>query len=158
MRTFEELDCWKKATALRKKLSQRVKTFPSEERFRLIDQIIRSSRSATANIAEGYGRFHYQEFIQFCRQSRGSLLELIDHLIVAHDENYIDQKELEEFKQEIQECCAVLNGFINYLQKAKVDKGVVKEPNALYNNTSSEDTCETNEIFDGDTVNAYLIN
>jgi four helix bundle protein len=41
------------------------KTFPAEERFRLIDQMIRASRSSTANIAAGYGRFHFQENIQF---------------------------------------------------------------------------------------------
>ena len=86
-------------------------------------------------------------------------MELVDHLIVARDENYIDQKELEEFKQEIQECCAVLNGFINYLQRSKVDKGGVKEPNAFYNNYSaSEDTIERNENFDVSTDNTYLIN
>ena len=91
MKTFEELDCWKKAVALRKKLSLLVKTFPAEEKFRLIDQILRAARSVTANIAEGFGRFHYQEYIQYCRQSRGSLYEIIDHLIVAADEKYISK-------------------------------------------------------------------
>ena len=42
MKTFEELDCWKKAVALRKKLSLLVKTFPADEKFRLIDQILRA--------------------------------------------------------------------------------------------------------------------
>jgi len=132
MRTFEELECWKKAAELRRKLSVRVKSFPSEEKYKLVDQIVRASRSATANIAEGYGRFHYQEFIQYCRQSRGSLFELIDHLIVAEEEKYISKEELANFKTDIQECCAILNGFINYLQKAKIDKGIVKEPEIEY--------------------------
>jgi four helix bundle protein len=73
MKSFEELECWKKSAFLRKEIGVLVKTFPKEEKFRLIDQMIRCSRSVTANIAEGYGRFHYQEFVQFCRQSRGSL-------------------------------------------------------------------------------------
>lgn len=126
MKSFEELECWKKADALRKRLSILVKTFPSEEKYRLCDQIIRASRSVTANIAEGFGRFHYQENIQFCRQSRGSLYEIIDHLIVARDENYIADSDLIDLKREIQECLAILNGFINYLNRAKSEISSVK--------------------------------
>lgn len=131
MKSFEELECWKKATVLRKQLSILVKAFPSEEKYRLCDQIIRASRSVTANIAEGFGRFHYQENIQFCRQSRGSLYELIDHLIVASDEKYITIEQLNDFKKEIHECLAILNGFINYLSKAKSGTNV-KEPEVEY--------------------------
>lgn len=132
MKSFEELECWKKATELRKRLSTLVKSFPSDEKYRLCDQIIRASRSVTANIAEGFGRFHYQENIQFCRQSRGSLYELIDHLIVARDENYISDATLADFKKEINECLAILNGFINYLGRAKSESGSVKEPEEKY--------------------------
>lgn len=119
MRTFEDLDCWKKITALRRVLSDLVKTFPSDEKYRLTDQIIRAARSATSNIAEGYGRFHYQENIQYCRQTRGSLYELIEHLIVANDESIISKEVLTSLKSEIASCLAVLNGYINYLLKAK---------------------------------------
>lgn len=115
MKSFEELECWKKADALRKRLSILVKTFPSEEKHRLCD-----------HIAEGFGRFHYQENIQFCRQSRGSLYEIIDHLIVARDENYIADSDLIDLKREIQECLAILNGFINYLNRAKSESSSVK--------------------------------
>ena len=83
MKTFEDLDCWKKIAGLRRTLGELVKIFPAHEKYRLTDQIIRAARSATSNIAEGYGRFHYQENIQYCRQTRGSLYELIEHLIVA---------------------------------------------------------------------------
>jgi four helix bundle protein len=137
MKTFEELDCWKKATALRKKLSLLVKTFPTDEKFRLVDQILRASRSVTANIAEGFGRFHYQEYNQYCRQSRGSLYEIIDHLIVAAEEKYIT--ELNEIRKEINECLAVLNGFINYLLKAK-SGNVVEEPQIAYTLSEVHDT------------------
>lgn len=88
MHSFEELEVWKKARSLRKEISSLVKTFPNEEKYRLTDQIIRSSRSSTSNIAEGFGRFHYQENIQFCRQARGSLTETIDHLLCAFDEKF----------------------------------------------------------------------
>ena len=129
MKTFEDLDCWKKATSLRRRLSEIVKVFPQDEKHKLTDQIIRASRSVTANIAEGFGRFHYQEYVQYCRQSRGSLYEIIDHLIVACDERYISQEEFRKLKSEIEECLALLNGFINYLVKAKQTN--IHEP-ALY--------------------------
>jgi four helix bundle protein len=88
IRTFEDLEVWTVCRELRKELSELARTFPLEERYRLSDQLIRAARSVTANIAEGYGRFHYQENIQFVRQARGSLFEVIDHLIVACDTVY----------------------------------------------------------------------
>ena len=119
LKSFEELDCWKKASLLRRNLSGRIKKFPFEEKYRLVDQILRASRSVTANIAEGFGRFHYKENAQFCRHARGSLFELIDHLIVAYEEQLITEDEYNELKEQIMSCLAVLNGFINYLLKAK---------------------------------------
>lgn len=53
-----------------------IKGFLDHEKYELVSQMRRASRSVTHNIAEGYGRFHYQENIQFCRISRGSLHEL----------------------------------------------------------------------------------
>lgn len=50
----------------------------------------KASISVTANIAEGYGRFHYQELLQFFRIARGSLYELKDHLISCNDLSYIE--------------------------------------------------------------------
>jgi four helix bundle protein len=136
MKTFEDLDCWKKAAALRRKLSALTKRFPKEEKYRLEDQMIRASRSVTANIAEGFGRFHYQEYIQFCRQARGSLYEIVDHLIVAEEEKYISKEDLNNYKIEIEECFAVLNGFINYLGRAKQNK--VNEPEISYSNSDND--------------------
>ena len=119
--SFEELECWKEAASLRRKVRVKTKTFPPDEKFRLTDQLIRASRSATANIAEGFGRYHYQENTQFCRQSRGSLHEIIDHLIVANEEGYLTDEELNELKLHTHKCITILNGYINYLQKAKIN-------------------------------------
>ena len=117
--TFEDLTVWQWCRELRKKVSNLVKSFPKIEQFRLVDQMIRSSRSVTANIAEGYGRYHYQENIQFCRQARGSLYELLDHFTAALEERYINQKEFDEFRIEIFGSIKILNGYIKYLQKEK---------------------------------------
>lgn len=119
IRSFEDLECWKVGTELRRFVSQLVKTFPKEEQFDLTSQMKRASRSVTHNIAEGYGRFHYQENIQFCRQARGSSYELIDQFIVAFDEKYITNEELIKGKEQINKSLALLNGYIKYLMKAK---------------------------------------
>lgn len=82
--------------------------------------MIRASRSATANIGEGYGRFHYQENIQFCRQSRGSLYELIDHMTVANERGYIDPETTEDFTESISTAIKLLNGYIRHLNNQKL--------------------------------------
>ncbi|HIJ55602.1 MAG TPA: four helix bundle protein [Deltaproteobacteria bacterium] len=89
---FRDLEVWQRCRVIRKKIWELTKRLPLEERYRLSDQMIRSSRSSTACIAEGYGRFHFQENIQFCRQSRGSLYELIDHTLVAEESDCIDHR------------------------------------------------------------------
>ena len=78
-----------------------------------------SSRSITANIAEGFGRFHHQENIQFSRNSRGSLDETLDHMITAYDERYITKEILSEINKDYKECLRQLNGCIKYLKIAK---------------------------------------
>jgi four helix bundle protein len=93
--------------------------FPQYERYLLTDQIIRASRSATNCIAEGYGRYHYQENIQFCRQSRGSLFELMDHIIIAAECDYIDEDKQESTIHDIKAAIKKLNGYIKYLNNQK---------------------------------------
>jgi four helix bundle protein len=119
LKSFEELNCWKEAVALRKDLKLFLDSLPKNEEYRLKDQVIRFLRSATNNIAEGYGRFNHQENIQFCRISRGSLYEVIDHLLIAEEEKYITKEELAKQREHTTKCITILNGYINYLKKAK---------------------------------------
>jgi four helix bundle protein len=118
-KTFEDLKCWKACREFKIWASRLAAKFPVEERYSLKSQLIRSSRSSTANIAEGYGRFHYQETIQFCRQSRGSLYESLDHLITARDDNYINDKALAAGRELINNAIKLVNGYIRYLAKRK---------------------------------------
>ena len=115
---FYELSVYKVCRTFRKEISTLVKGFPKEEKYLLSAQLLDASRSITANIAEGFGRFHYQENIQFCRQSRGSLTEVMEHLITAYDENYIDKGILESFNKKYKSCLKDVNGYIKYLKTA----------------------------------------
>lgn len=134
LKSFKDLEVWQESRKLRQMVSKLVKKFPKDEKYRLVDQLIRASRSVTANIAEGYGRFHYQENIQFCRQARGSLYEIIDHLICAYDEGFIEKNELRDYNKNITSCIKLVNGFITYLRKAKQNK--VSEEEIAYDANS----------------------
>lgn len=128
IKSFEDLECWKACVDVRRFVSSLIKKFPQTEKYDLIDNMKRAARSATRNIAEGYGRFHYKENIQFCRQSRGSLFELIDDLITSKDEHYITDSEFSEGKIKIERALSILNGYINYLRSAQNEKTVGKIP------------------------------
>ncbi len=119
LRSFEDLIIWQEARALRKDIFELTKGLPSDERYRLSDQLIRASRSIGNNIAEGYGRYHYQEFIQFCRHSRGSLEEVKDHLLIALDCQYMSQQVYDQYKTRIDVLTRKLNAFISYLKSRK---------------------------------------
>ncbi|MBW1888866.1 MAG: four helix bundle protein [Deltaproteobacteria bacterium] len=118
-KSFEDLECWKTCTEVRRFIAEILKKYPKDERFALIDDMKRAARSTTHNIAEGFGRFHYQENIQFCRQSRGSLYELLDQLITSLDESFITSEEYENGRTLISKALALLNGYINYLSRQK---------------------------------------
>lgn len=119
-KSFEELDCWKEARNLRLYVKNTIITkIPDSEKYALIDQLKRASRSVGNNIAEGYGRFHYQENIQFCRIARGSLFETLDHVIVAYDEGYISEEELNQLREIHNKALLILNGYIKYLTNLK---------------------------------------
>ena len=117
MKGFTELDAWKKSRILRNDIFELTKSFPGDEKYRLADQIIRSSRSIGNNIAEGHGRFHYADSSKFLINACGSAAETIDHLIIALDQNYISNEIFEKFKLQLEECLKLINGYINYLLK-----------------------------------------
>lgn len=116
-KTFEELECWKEARKLRNHIKDNlIPKLPDFEKYNLSSQISRSSRSVGNNISEGFGRFNYQEYIQFCRMARGSLTETLDHSIIALDEKYITEKDLEEIRIIYNRTLLLINGFIKYLK------------------------------------------
>ena len=119
MQTLDTLEVYISAKAFRKEVVQIANTFPKEEKFLLVAQIKDSARSISANIAEGYGRFHYQEAIQFCRIARGSLLETYDHLSNALDENYITEIIFSDLKLKQEHLLKMINGYITYLKRRK---------------------------------------
>jgi four helix bundle protein len=118
-RTFEELELYKKARLFRNCIYSLIKKLPDEEKYNLGSQMRRAATSLTNNIAEGHGRYHFQESIQFCRTARGSLAELIDDLNICSDQEYFSEGEMNELKLKAHEINKILNGYITYLKKRK---------------------------------------
>lgn len=116
---FEELELWKSARQFKIDVRKLTLQFPSEEKFRLADQSIRSSRSINALITEGHGRFTFPDQIHYCIQARGSLTETVNHLIDAFDEKYITEEQLFIHKQQGKTIERLLNGYLNFLRKKR---------------------------------------
>jgi four helix bundle protein len=120
--SFEDLEVYKAAREFRKKIFDLVKQLPAEEKYNLGSQMRRAATSLTNSIAEGHGRFHYQENIQYLRQSRGSLEELPDDLNICFDEAYFQATDLNPIKAEGSELLHRINGCIAYLRRRKSDE------------------------------------
>jgi four helix bundle protein len=112
VRDFTDLETWQLARELRQDVYAACRAFPKDEAYGLTSQIKRVASSVTANIAEGFGRFSYQENIQFCRQGRGSVYEVRDHLITATDEGFLSTEKLGELDAKAISVIKLLNGYI----------------------------------------------
>lgn len=133
IRSFEDLECWKACRELRLFIMKEVlPVLPREENYRLRDQFIRATRSTTANIAEGYGRFHYLDNAKFCSNARGSCWEILDHLITANDDGLISEDLLLRGRILVNHAVKLLNGYIVYLQRAN-KTSAVHEAGTEYN-------------------------
>lgn len=119
-RGIESLVVWQKALDYAVDVCQDViSLFPNEEKWALASQLRRSVQSIPANIAEGYGRYNFQESIHFCYIARGSILESKTHLVLANRLGYIDDQIHEKYQVNLSELGKMLNGYIVHLRKQK---------------------------------------
>ena len=115
---FTTLDAWKKCREVKLFFYNRIlPLLPASEKYNLDKQTRSAAVSITANIAEGYGRFHYQEGIQFYRISRGSLYELKDHLMSCADLGYVNEELKSKGIELIEDAKISLNGYIKFVQR-----------------------------------------
>jgi four helix bundle protein len=127
---LQRLEVWRRAKDFALRIYRDViPLLPPEEKWNLISQIRRSSLSISANIAEGYGRFYYQENIRFCYNARGSLEEMLSHLVFSLEAKYIPETLFKELSIEGSEIDRMLNGYIAYLKRSKQG---ANEPGSAY--------------------------
>ncbi len=96
LKSYKNLKVWNKAYELTLKIYQITRYFPKEETYGLTSQMRRASTSIIANIAEGSGKNHIGEFIQFISIAIGSCNELEVYLELSIDLNYLKKKEYEK--------------------------------------------------------------
>jgi four helix bundle protein len=150
---LKRLKVWGRAKDFALKIYEKtLPLLPAEEKWNLNQQLRRSSLSISANIAEGYGRFYYQDNVRFCYIARGSLEETLSHLTFALEMNYISVELYKELETEGEEIDKMLNGYIGFLKKSKQGANepganlAIREELALYSTESFEDSTNTEDI------------
>jgi four helix bundle protein len=118
---FTDLEAWKSSHQLTLEIYRITKSFPGDERFGVIDQLRRASSSMTANIAEGWGRFHYLDRINFYYQARGSTCEVQNFLILSRDLGYLQPSEFDKLNQLTEKCYRIISGLIRSTQRLKME-------------------------------------
>ncbi|MBI2595955.1 four helix bundle protein [Candidatus Daviesbacteria bacterium] len=113
IKSIEDLKVWQESRLLNKEVYKVTQNFPIQEKNNLISQLRRASSSVCANIAEGFGRYHPQESIQFYQMARGSILEIKSHLYLSLDQQYINQTTIDNLFALMDKTGKMLSGLIN---------------------------------------------
>jgi four helix bundle protein len=120
IRSLESLEAWRKSKEFSLRVyREAIPLLPPEENWNLNQQLRRSSLSIPANIAEGYGRFYYQDNIRFCYIARGSLEETLSHLAIAHEMEFLSKLLFDSLEQDGEKLTQLINGYIGYLKRSK---------------------------------------
>ena len=113
---FEELECWREARNLTKKIYDSTKNSNFKKDFRLSGQIQAAAASVMPNIAEGFIRRSDKEFAQFLFIAMSSVAEVQSHLYIALDQAYFDQKRFDELYEQANKTARMISGLIKYLR------------------------------------------
>jgi four helix bundle protein len=127
---LEKMDVWCRARDFAVRVHKEVlPVLPTEEKYALSQQIRRSSQSIPANIAEGHGRFYFQDNVRFCYIARGSLEETLSHLVYAFKVGYLPDTLYKNLVVDGENLNRLINGYIGFLKKSKQG---ANEPGANY--------------------------
>ena len=111
--SFEKLDVWKYAIELAKQVYKTTLAFPKEELYGLSSQIRRAVISISSNIAEGYVKSSIKEQIKFSEIAYGSLMEVLNQLIIAYEIGYITDEDYMSLRLRVEEISRMLNALRN---------------------------------------------
>lgn len=114
---FSHLITWQKNHKLVLEVYKLTKKFPKDELFGLVSQTRRAVCSITGNIAEGYGRYHYNDKIRFYTIARGSSSEVQNYLIIAKDLDFITKDDFNNIKITSFEGYKLICGLIQSTEK-----------------------------------------
>lgn len=117
IRSYRDLEVWKRAIELVTEVYRITRAFPKDEMYGLTSQIRRAASSVPANIAEGWGRNMTGEYIQFLRIARGSLLELETHVTIAENLGYVSHEASGQMANRTEEIGKMMCALIASIQK-----------------------------------------
>jgi len=114
---LEELHIYQMAMTLGEEIWKLAESWSYYVKDTIGKQLVRAADSIAANIAEGYGRYHYKENLNFCFYSRGSLKETGTWLTKAKNRNLISIEKFEELNQLCESLSVKLNNYIKTIGK-----------------------------------------
>lgn len=115
---YEDLKVWQRALEWASAIISCTESLnSSKSHFRLVDQLEAASCSVAQNIAEGKGRYHNKEYIQFLYIARASLYETVTLLEIFHKQKWISTSSLDTFKKEAIVIAKMLNSLISSIKK-----------------------------------------
>ena len=117
LQNYRDLEVWQKAMTLAEECYRVTKMFPKEELFGMTSQIRRAAASIPANIAEGQGRQHTKEFLNFLSVARGSLKEIETHLILSQRVGLMTAQQLEPLLKLTDDISRMMSGLRKTLEK-----------------------------------------
>jgi four helix bundle protein len=128
IKDFKTLKVWQNANRLEQEIGKLVKGFPNHEQYRLVDQIIRSSRSIGANIAEGNTQLFIKRELFHANAALGSCGETRNHLLTAYQYNYISKEQYKILDEKFLEIIKMLYGYIKRLKSNLDNESDAAEP------------------------------
>lgn len=116
--SFRDLIVYQKAYRISMEIFLLTKTFPKEERYSLVDQIRRSSRSICANLSEAWAKRRYEKvYINKLTDCLGEEFETETWLQYSLDCKYINDEDFTNLMRQYEEVRKMLISMINNPQK-----------------------------------------
>lgn len=110
---FEKLDVWNSSIELSKLVYDVTNSFPTDEKYGLVSQIRRAVVSISSNIAEGSSKVSLKDQARFSEIAYGSLMEVLNQIIIAKNFGYISQESYLTVRNEIEKVSRQLNAYKN---------------------------------------------
>lgn len=137
--SFRDLNVYQELKRLHLEVHNLTLTFPKFETYELGSQARRSSNSACAILAEGWGSRHTNMYIEAINRAMGEVRETQHHVNVACDKGYLTAKEFGRIDSEYESCGRMLEALHQSLSKWKGTTrtgDVVREERATYGTSS----------------------
>ena len=101
IRSFKDLEVWKKGIEIVDLVYDITAQFPKEETYGLATHMQKTAISIPSNIAEGHARQHTREYQQFCHIALSSCAELVTQLIIAQRRKYVSNEDFVKLEDDL---------------------------------------------------------